>query len=79
MYNVHVDLHSYLTKHDGKPRPHGLELLRLAAAVGKNPYYIYLTALGHKRVSAETAQAMHEQSIGRELDADAVNRVPKGG
>jgi hypothetical protein len=69
-----MDFRAYLTKHDGKPRPHGSELLRLAAAVGKNPYYLYLTALGHKRVSAETAQAMHEQSIGRELDADAVNK-----
>lgn len=69
-----MNLHSYLTKHDGKPRPDGSELIRLAAAVGKSSYYVYLTALGHKRVSAETAQAMKAASIGGELDALQVNR-----
>lgn len=70
-----MDFHAYLTKHDGKPRPHGRELLRLAAAVGKNPYYLYLTALGHKRVGKVVAQAMHENSINRELDAELVNNA----
>lgn len=74
-----MNLFDYLTKHDGKPRPDGQELIRLAAAVGKNTYYLYLTALGHKRVSVETAKAMHEASIGRELDADAVNKKLSGG
>lgn len=68
-----MTFHAYLTKHDGKPRPDGSELIRLASAVGKSSYYLYLTALGHKRVSAATAQAMHEQSIGGELAADEVN------
>jgi hypothetical protein len=69
-----MDFHAYLTKHDGKPRPHGPELLRLASVTGKNPYYLYLTALGHKRVGPDTARALHEASIGHELDADAVNK-----
>jgi hypothetical protein len=69
-----MDFHAYLTKHDGKPRPDGPELIRLATAVGRNSYYFYLTALGHKRVSDATAQAMHANSIGGELDADAVNK-----
>jgi hypothetical protein len=68
-----MTFHAYLTKHDGKPRPDGPELIRLATAVGKSSYYLYLTALGHKRVSAATAQHMHEQSIGGELSADEVN------
>jgi hypothetical protein len=74
-----MNLFDYLTKHDGKPRPDGPELIRLAAAVGRSTYYLYLTARGHKRVSAETAQAMHEASIGRELDAEAVNKSLSGG
>lgn len=69
-----MNLFDYLTKHDGKPRSDGPELMRLANAVGKNNYYIYLTALGHKRVGPATAQAMHENSIGRELDANEVNK-----
>ena len=69
-----MTFHAYLTKHDGKPRPDGPELIRLAAAVGKSSYYFYLTALGHKRVSEATAQRMHELSIGGELDADGVNK-----
>lgn len=72
-----MDLHAYLSKYDGKPRPHGPETLRLAAACGRNPYYFYLVALGHKRVSDETARLMHENSIGHELDADAVNKKLK--
>jgi hypothetical protein len=72
-----VTLHAYLTKHDGKPRPDGPELIRLASAVGRSSYYIYLTALGHKRVSAGTARLMHENSIGGELDADGVNAKKK--
>lgn len=68
-----MDLHAYLSKHDGKPRPDGAELIRLAGAAGKSSYYLYLTALGHKRVSAETAKQLHEASIDGELDADAVN------
>lgn len=68
-----MTLHAYLTKHDGKPRPDGPELIRLAAAVGRSSYYLYLTALGHKRVGAGTALLMHENSIGGELDAEAVN------
>lgn len=69
-----MDFHAYLTKHDGKPRPDGTELIRLAAACSKNTYYLYLTALGHKRVSKATAQLMADNSIGGELDAEAVNK-----
>lgn len=69
-----MDFHAYLTKHDGKPRPDGPELIRLATAVGRNSYYFYLTALGHKRVSNATAQLMADNSIGGELDAEAVNK-----
>ncbi len=69
-----MNLAAYLSKHDGKPRPDGSELIRLARAVGRSSYYFYLVALGHKRVSAATAQAMHANSIGGELDADAVNK-----
>lgn len=72
-----MNLHSYLTKHDGKPRPDGSELIRLAASVGVSTYYAYLTALGHKRVGADTAQKMHENSIGGELQSDQVNVVAK--
>lgn len=68
-----MDLHAYLTRHDGKPEPHGSELVRLARAVGVSPYYVYLTALGHKRVSELRARAMAENSIGGELDAARVN------
>lgn len=74
-----MNLYDYLTKHDGKPRPDGPELIRLAAAVQRSTFYLYLTALGHKRVSDDTAQAMHEASIGRELDADGVNKDLSGG
>lgn len=69
-----MNFYDYLTKHDGKPRPHGAELLRLAATVGRNPYYLYLTALGHKRVGPVLAQQLHENSIERELDVDGVNK-----
>ena len=68
-----MNLHAYLTKHDGKPRPDGAELIRLAAAAGKSSYYLYLTALGHKRVSSRTAEVLARQSIGGELDAARVN------
>lgn len=73
-----MDLHAYLTQHDGKPRPDGSELIRLAAAVGKSSYYLYLTALGHKRVSQETADALAAQSIGGVLRADEVNTTKRG-
>lgn len=66
-------MHAYLTKHDGKPRPDGPELIRLAAASGISTYYLYLTALGHKRVGPGTARLLHENSIGAELDRDFVN------
>jgi hypothetical protein len=69
-----MDLRAYLTKHDGKPRPDGPELIRLKNAVGlRSAYYVYMVALGHKRVSEKTAHAMAANSIGGELDADAVN------
>lgn len=67
-----MELTAYLTKHDGKPRPDGDELIRLARAVSKSSYYLYLTALGHKRVSADTADAMCRASLNGELDT--VNR-----
>jgi hypothetical protein len=70
-----MTFHAYLTKHDGKPRPDGSELIRLAAACGKSSYYLYLTALGHKRVSSATARLMQEQSIGGELEAGSVNVI----
>lgn len=70
-----MNLYSYLAKHDGKPRPDGPELIRLASSVGRSSYYIYLTALGHKRVSEATAKAMAEASIGGQLEADFVNKV----
>lgn len=69
-----MDLYSYLTRHDGKPRPDGAELIRLAASVGRSSYYLYLTALGHKRVSDTTANALAANSIGGELIAGQVNR-----
>lgn len=72
-----MDFHAYLTKHDGKPRSDGPELLRLAAACKKNPYYFYLLALGHKRVSTDTAQTMHANSIGLALDPTRINRAIK--
>ena len=62
-----MNLYSYLSRHDGKPRPDGDELIRLARSVGKSPYYIYLTALGHKRVSAATAVELCGASIGGAL------------
>ena len=68
-----MDLHAYLTKHDTKPRSDGPELIRLAAACKKNAYYLYLTALGHKRVGVATAKCLAENSIGGELRADEIN------
>lgn len=68
-----MDFHAYLVKHDGKPRPDGPELIRLANAVGKSTFYLYLTALGHKRVGDATAKALAANSIGGELDSDGVN------
>jgi hypothetical protein len=62
-----MELTAYLTKHDGKPRPDGDELIRLSRAVGKSTYYLYLTALGHKRVSADTADALCKASLNGEL------------
>lgn len=70
-----MNLHAYLTKHDGKPRPDGSELIRLAAATGVSSYYLYLTALGHKRVGQDTAEKMAASSIGGELDAALVNKL----
>lgn len=68
-----MNLSEYLTKHDGKPRSDGPELIRLAAACRKNAYYLYLTALGHKRVGELTARCLSENSIGGELDALQIN------
>lgn len=69
-----MDLRAYLALHDGKPRPDGSELIRLAAASGISSYYLYLTALGHKRVGEATAQRMAAASIGGQLDAQQVNK-----
>lgn len=68
-----MDLRAYLSKHDGKPRPDGTELIRLASVGGVSSYYLYLTALGHKRVRDERAERMAANSIGGELDAAQVN------
>jgi hypothetical protein len=62
-----MDFHAYLSKHDGKPRPDGPELIRLASAVNRSSYYLYLTALGHKRVGAEVARELQANSIGGAL------------
>lgn len=70
-----MDLYAYLTKHDGKPRTDGPELIRLAGAAGISSYYLYLTALGHKRVGQRTADKLSIASIGGELDAARVNKV----
>lgn len=69
-----MNLHAYLTKHDGKPRPDGPELIRLASAGGISSYYLYLTALGHKRVGERTADKLAIASIDGELDSQAVNK-----
>lgn len=69
-----MDLYSYLTKHDGKPRPDGPELIRLKTAAGlRSGYYLYMVALGHKRVGDKTAQALAANSIAGELSAEQVN------
>jgi hypothetical protein len=70
-----MDLHAYLTKHDGKPRSDGPELIRLALTVKRSAYYLYLTALGHKRVSDDTAAALRDASVDGELTE--VNRGKK--
>lgn len=62
-----MNLHAYLCKHDLKPRSDGPELLRLAQAAGRSAYYLYLGALGHKRLSAELAVRLHEESIDNEI------------
>lgn len=69
-----MDLHTYLTKHDGGVRAHGPELIRLAEAAGMSPYYLYLVALGHKRVGDVRAFRLQEASLGRELTAEEVNK-----
>lgn len=69
-----MNLYAYLTKHDGKPRPDGSELIRLAAAAGISSYYLYLTALGHKRVGQDTAANLAAASIGGELVSGQVNK-----
>jgi hypothetical protein len=68
-----MNLYSYLSKHDAKVRSGGAELIRLANACNVTPYYVYLVALGHKRVSETTAACMAANSIGGELDAGEVN------
>lgn len=67
-----MDIHAYLSKHDGKPSPSGAECIRLAAAVRTSPMYLYLSALGHKRLSPEKALDLHRNSIGGELMPDAI-------
>lgn len=74
-----MDLYAYLTQHDGKPRPDGTELIRLAAAAGISSYYLYMTALGHKRVGEMTACRLSENSQDRELSAELVNREKRNG
>lgn len=74
-----MDLYAYLSKHDKKPRPDGPELIRLAKAAGISSYYLYMTALGHKRVGEMTAYRLSENSIGRELETDLVNREKGNG
>jgi hypothetical protein len=69
-----MNLHAYLSKHDGKPRPHGSELVRLALVSNISPYYLYLTALGHKRVGEDTARELSANSINGELAADQINK-----
>lgn len=71
-----MDFSTYLITHDGKPRPDGPELIRLARAVGRSTFYLYLTALGHKRVGRGVAEALSAASIGGELDSARVNRDP---
>lgn len=68
-----MDLHAYLTKHDGKPRTDGAECIRLAKAVGRSSYFLYLAALGHKQFGPDTALRLHEESVGRRIDPAAVN------
>lgn len=70
-----MDFHAYLTKHDGKPRPDGPELIRLAGACHRSSYYLYLTALGHKRVGDEVADCLAANSIGDELEPALVNKA----
>lgn len=62
-----MDLTSYLTKHDGKPRSDGPECIRLAAAVGVSSYYLYLAALGHKKFGPDKVLRLHQSSIGGDL------------
>lgn len=62
-----MDINAYLSKHDTKPSPSGAECIRLAGAVGKSPMYLYLVALGHKRLGPRTALELHRNSIGGEL------------
>lgn len=69
-----MNFHAYLTKHDTKVRPDGAELIRLSRACKRSAYYLYLTALGHKRVGADTAKCIADNSIGGELSADEVNK-----
>lgn len=69
-----MNLYAYLSKHDGKPRPHGRELVRLALVSDISPYYLYLTALGHKRVGDGTAERLAANSISSELEACAINK-----
>ena len=73
-----MDLHAYLSKHDGRPRTDGDEGIRLARAVGMSPYYLYLTALGHKRVGKARADKLAAASIGSELEAGQVNTHSRG-
>lgn len=68
-----MDLRTYLSKHDGKPKPDGAECIRLARAVGRSPFFLYLAALGHKRFGPDKAAELAEQSIGGAIEPRLVN------
>ena len=50
-----MDLETYFTAHDGKPRRDGKRLMAIAAKAGIKPYYLYMVALGHKKCTPELA------------------------
>ena len=68
-----MDLRAYLTRHDGKPRPDGPELIRLAGEIGRSSYFLYLAALGHKKFGPAKALELHERSIDCAIDPRTVN------
>lgn len=60
-----MNLADYIRKHDRKISREGVELMRLADAVGYSPYTLYMIARGHKRVAPHRAPDISRETKGK--------------